>query len=120
MAAITCEDCQKWIVDVTKEKYATRGGKRQARKPNQMTPCRSCPKGGRKRASTLHLSRAHSLTVEIYLRARATHGAGLSDAERADPLLCSHLAVIDLTWREFEKGDIVQRLAAALPLSRKG
>jgi hypothetical protein len=121
MAAISCEECEKWIVDVSKEEFSTRAGERQARAPGQPTPCRHCPKESPAKAKALTLSDAHSATLELYLRSRATSGRSLTEQEAQDPILQQHFAIIDTVWRSFDKRDSARLLGDSLPLlSRKG
>ncbi len=119
VAALDCEDCKKWIVDLDKECYATRAGQRQERQPGQSTPCRNCPKQNPAEAKRLKLSRAHVKTITLYVQSRATHGASLSDAERRDPILLMHFATIDSVWRCFDQSQLAEQIAMNLPLSRK-
>lgn len=120
LAHISCEECKQWIVDLSKEEFAERQGKRQERRPNQPTPCRKCPKGSPEEAKRFALTDAHWKTLGLYLRSRATFGRSLSDVERFDPILLAHFAAIETTWRQFEKCDAARLVAESIPFTRKG
>lgn len=119
LAAISCEDCKRWIVDLRDERFAGRGGNRQARKPNQPTPCRVCPKESPEQAAKIELTPAHWRTLRMYLRCRATCGRSLSEAEAADPIVAHHFAIIDVVFRSFDRAEAARTIAESLPMSRK-
>jgi len=114
MARIRCEECRIWVVDLKKERFATRAGERQLRPPGAVTPCRHCPKQNPDHAKTLRMSPADWKTLDIYLESRATCGATLTDGMTADMLLRRRLAVIDGVFRSFERQQAAESLAFQL------
>ena len=116
LAKFTCEDCGKWIYDFRKGEPIIRRatGEAQARAPGQPTPCRTCPRGSPEQAKALRLPRPQLITISLYAAVRATNGAILTDAERADPILARTLAIIDSVWRHYDSAIAAGNFATVL------
>ena len=124
LAAIACEDCQKWMYDFeTGERETYRAGPSREEKlktwPRGTGPqCATCPKESPAKEREHMLSAKNWRTLMIYQEVRATGGHCLTDAERTDRILRRNLATIDGLVRIREHQRLVTDLSHLWPVRK--
>lgn len=81
------------------------------RPPKTPTPCEQCPKQSPEKAHEHELSDKNWRAYVHYQQARAV---GLTDEERADPLVRRNFAIIDELKRQHEASQAAKMTAAEL------
>ncbi|HEV8061534.1 MAG TPA: hypothetical protein VGP68_16765 [Gemmataceae bacterium] len=123
LTQFTCGECQKKLFDVDwahgctgtgkVKTYMTGAGPReQVRGKLNPPPCSECPKGSPEEEAEHLLSADNWLTWQIYREVKATNGACLTDAMKADALLMRNLAMLDELARVRERQQLGRELAA--------
>lgn len=117
---LSCDECRRWIVDIKTATKTLRGGRPQARKANQPTPCQLCPKGSPANESRVMLSKRNERSWQMFLRARA---GGLTEAEKADDIVQRTLSTCQEIYDQYlahQRSRETQTLLGALPASTVG
>lgn len=130
LTQFSCDSCQRKIHDVDwangctgtgKVKTYAGGTRELMRTKNSPPPCafdrpgsseRACPKGSPAEEAEHILSAENWQTWELYRQVRATNGACLTDAMKADALLMRNLALLDELARVRERQQLGRELAA--------
>ena len=114
----SCASCQHWLFD-DDHHLILRLGQPIARPPGSPTPCWKCVKKSPHAARGLERDLPETASaLELYYRLRATGGGCLSDAQRCDPLLARHMAIIDALVRQAERDQLVRMIGGLLKNSR--
>jgi hypothetical protein len=127
LTRFTCAECQQFVYDVDWDKNCAGTGQRKTyrggtcdlrRGKNSPPPCfydaKACPKGSPAEEQEHVLSPENWQAWQLYREVRATNGACLTDAMRADRLLMQNLSILDEMARVRERQQLGREVASNL------